>query len=147
MATQSIVRGNLLEDPELKEVNIGSERRTICELRVMSDVWREGAQGEPVQDHVRTHPVQVTIWGEHLAKTCAEVLRRGMRIQAAGAMHPHVYRYSDSEREAGKQDFFEVRLAADDVTLCLNRVVGVTMRAPRSQTGGQESDATDGALA
>ena len=128
MATHSTVRGNILVDPELKYVTVRGEQRTICEFRVMSDFWVENAAGDREQDPSRTHPVQVTVWGEALAKQCAEVLRKGMRVEAKGQTHPHVYRYSDAERQSGKNDIYELRMAAEDVTLCLNRVQAVQMR-------------------
>ena len=128
MATQSTVRGNILVDPELKSVTVRGEQRSICELRIMSDFWIDNAQGEREQDAGRTHPVQVTVWAEALAKQCADVLRKGMRVEVKGASYPHVYRYSDAERAAGKNDIFEIRMAAEDVTLCLNRVSSITMR-------------------
>jgi single-strand DNA-binding protein len=128
MATQSTVRGNILVDPEFKYVSVRGEQRGICEFRVMSDFWVENAQGEREQDASRTHPVQVTVWSESLAKQCFEVLRKGMRVEVKGGTHPHVYRYSDAERQAGKNDIYELRMAAEDVTLCLNRVASIQMR-------------------
>lgn len=135
MATNGDVRGNLLKEPELKPVNVGGESRQICELRVMSDVWREDANGDLEQDDKRTHPVQITVWNESLAKQCFAVLRKGMRIEARGQLVPHAYHYSDAERATGKQDIFELRMTAESVGLCLNRIESVQMRAPRAQTG------------
>jgi single-strand DNA-binding protein len=128
MATQSTARGNILVDPELKLVNVRGEQRQICEFRIMSDFWVENAAGEREQDATRTHPVQVTVWGESLAKQCFEVLRKGMRVEVKGNTHPHIYRFSDAERAGGKNDIYELRMAAEDVTLCLNRVAAIQMR-------------------
>lgn len=139
MATHSTVRGNILVDPELKTVAVRGEQRTICEFRLMSDFWIDNAAGEREQDPARTHPVHVTVWSETLAKQCAEVLRKGMRVETKGNSHPHVYRYSDAERQSGKNDIFEVRMAAEDVTLCLNRVFSIQMQA-RQEIGSNSNE-------
>lgn len=152
MATNGETRGNILSAPELKTVTVGGSPRQICELRIMSDEWKEDASGERVQDPVRTFPVQITVWQEALAKQCFAVLRKGMRIQASGSIAPHIYRFSDAERErnGGKQDIYEIRLAADQVSLCLNRVESITMLPTRysqheQASGVAQSNDIDGA--
>jgi single-strand DNA-binding protein len=133
MSTTSTVKGNLLADPDLRTVTVQGQQKTICELRVMSDVWT-GEGDARKQDPARTQPVQITVWGEALAKQCAAVLKKGMRILATGQSHIHFYRVSDADRAAGKNDSIEMRMSAEDVSLALNRIESIQMRKKDSQT-------------
>lgn len=140
MATESHIRGNLLANPVLKTVKVKGQEARICEFRMMSDVWHSDEQGQRLQDPERTHPVQVTAWDEALAQSCAHVLRTGMRVHVVGASYPHVYRVSDADRAAGKQDLLEMRCNASQVSLALNRVDSVQMRMAGRAADGAADD-------
>lgn len=136
MSTESTLVGNLLANPTLKTITVKGESRTICELRLMSDVWRDDPQqGNPVQDQERSHPAQVTVWNERLAKSCEHLLRSGMRVVVTGQSYPHIYRVSDVDRAQGKTDLFEIRVDASSVALALNRIEQVVMRPSRRGSG------------
>jgi len=135
MATESTATGNLLAKPELKTIKVKGEDRTICEMRIMSDVWLQDADGNPIQDADKSHPVQITVWNERLAKLCAHLLDKGMRVVVTGQSFPHIYRVSDADRSQGKNDFFETRMDASNVCLALNRIQEVVMQPRRSPEG------------
>lgn len=135
MASETTARGNLLTNPIHKIVKVNGQDRKIAELRIMSDVWRDGPEGDRIQDADKTHPMQVTVWNERLAEACANTLRSGMRVRVTGQTYPHIYRISDQDRAQGKTDLMEIRMDAEDVTLCLNRVESVTMAARTAPAG------------
>ncbi|WP_194945220.1 single-stranded DNA-binding protein [Limnohabitans sp. DM1] len=140
MATESILTGNLLADPAVKQIKVRGEDRVICEMRIMSDVWREDHEGNLVQDPDKSQPAQITVWNERLAEGCGNLLRKGMRVVVMGQSYPHIYRVSDADRAQGKSDSFEIRVDATSVSLALNRVEQIVMKARRTQEQAGNSD-------
>ena len=129
MAIEAKITGNLLSNPVTKPVKTSRGEVKITEFRMMSDVWKQGKEGEePTQDEAKTKPVQVTVWNERLAEAVAKTLRAGMRAEVHGDVYLSENRASDEERAAGKRDYADLRCDAASVSLMLNRVEGITMR-------------------
>lgn len=130
MAIEAIVTGNLLSNPVRKPVNTSKGEVMITEFRMMSDVWVMGRDGEePKQNDAKTKPVQVTVWNERLAEAVADKLRSGMRVEVKGDMYLSEHKATDAERAEGKRDYADLRCDAGSVTLMLNRVESINMRA------------------
>lgn len=132
MAIKPIVDGNMLGNPTQRMVTVKGEQVRITEFRMMSDVWkREG--DDLVQDEEKTRAVAVTIWNDRLGSQVMKLLSKGMRVEVKGEMYLHTWDISPEERAAGK-DGIELRLTADEVTLKLNRVEGVTMKTRQAES-------------
>lgn len=137
MAIEAKITGNLLESPTQRNVTTSNGERRITALRMMSDVWRQGADGqEPVQDAAKTRPVAVTIWNERLGDVVMHTLRAGMRIEVHGDVHLHEWHPSDEQRAEGKNDLYELRCDASDVAVKHNRIESIQMRT-RQSAGAQ----------
>lgn len=129
MAIEATITGNLLINPVRKTVNTSRGEIKITEFRMMSDVWKQGRDGEESQvDEAKTKPVQVTIWNESLAEMYADKLRSGMRVEVTGDLYLSEHKATDAERAEGKRDYADMRCDANRVTLMLNRVETITMR-------------------
>ena len=131
MAIKSIVDGNILSNPTQRMVPVKGEQVRLTEFRMMSDVWKRDGD-DLVQDGEKTRPVAVTIWNERLGAQVMKLLGKGMRVEAKGDMHLHTWEISPEERIAGKEGM-ELRVTADEVTLKLNRVEGVTMKSKQAE--------------
>lgn len=137
MSIEAKITGNLLEYPSQRIVTTASGDRRITTLRMMSDVWKPGVDGqEPIQDAAKTRPVAVTIWNERLGDVVMHTLRAGMRIEVHGDVHLHEWHPSEEQRAEGKNDLYELRCDANDVALKLNRIESIQMRA-RQSAGAQ----------
>lgn len=129
----------MLENPSQRIVATTRGNVTITEFRMMSDVWKPGEQeGELVQDASKSKPVAVTIWNERLGASVFGVLKAGMRVRVDGELHMHEWEVSEADKAAGKKDGAELRCAANDVALVLNRVEQVVMRAKREQPAANQ---------
>lgn len=129
MSIDAVITGNLLENPTQRTVTLTGGERRITALRVMSDVWRSGGEGQdPVQDPTKTRPVALTIWNERLGDAVMATLRAGMRVEAKGDLYLHEWHPNDAQRAEGKNDLYELRCDVNDIGLKLNRIEGVQMR-------------------
>lgn len=129
MAMEAKITGNILSNPVRKTVKTPSGEKVISEFRMMSDVWKNvGDNVDPIQDEEKTKPVQVTIWNERLAETCASIYRKGMRVQVFGDLYLRETRANEAERAEGKRDFADLRCDAQSVALLPNRVEQIVMR-------------------
>ena len=149
MAIHAEVSGNLLEQPTQRMVPTSGGQKRITEVRIMSDVWIEFDDGSLEQDKQKSSPVQITVWNERAGEMIMKHLVKGMRVVATGDLYLHSWKPSDQDRAsaaaAGKElkDFHGLRLTAERVTLALNRVESVTMRAKRGAAAGQASEPAD----
>ena len=130
MAIRAVITGNILTNPSTKVVNLPKGEVKVTEFRMMSDVWKNGGVDgkELVQDDDKTKPVHVTVWNERLGALVANTLRKGMRVETTGDLYLQETKASDADRGNGKQDYADLRCAADNVSLQLNRVEAVQMR-------------------
>ena len=136
MATDSQITGNVLVNPILKTVKVKGEDRQIAEFRIMSDVYRDTPEGLK-QDDERSHPIQVTVWNENLARQVVGLLRSGMRVDVKGTTYPRHYVPSETELAEGKKENYGIRCDAERVTLALNRVDAITMHQTQNQAQAQ----------
>lgn len=122
MAIYAEIKGNLLQDPEQRVVQVKGEGRKITELRVWADVYKK--EGDAlVQDEDKSEPVNVTIWQEHLGEDVIRLLSKGMRVVVKGELH--IQTWQDKESHSNKH---QVHVEAETVALALNRVDAIKMR-------------------
>ncbi|MBU3640975.1 single-stranded DNA-binding protein [Polynucleobacter sp. Fuers-14] len=122
MAISAEIKGNLLQDPEQRLVQVKGEGRKITELRVWADVYKK--EGDSlIQDEDKSEPVNVTIWQEHLGEDAMRLLSKGMRVVVKGALH--IQTWQDKENQSNK---YQVHVEAESVSLALNRVEEIKMR-------------------
>lgn len=120
--------GNLTGDPETRTVTVRGEQRKIVEFRVFSDVYREDAQGNLVQDDEKCTGVDVTVWQERLGSRVAQLLRRGCRVSVEGEMI--LRRYKDRETQEPRAN---LQMSAETVHLVLSRIDEIKFTASRNQ--------------
>ena len=129
MAIEGRITGNLLSNPIRKTVNTAGGEKHITEFRMMSDVWKNvGDNVDPIQDEDKTKPVQVTVWNERLAETCAAIYRKGMRVQVYGDIYMRENKATEALRAEGQRDYADLRCDAQTVALLPNRVEQIVMR-------------------
>lgn len=127
MSIQATVVGNLTGDPKKKTVRVGGEERTIVELRVFSDVYKE-VDDKLVQDDDKCIGVDVTIWNERLAERVFQHLRKGSRVRVSGDMI--LNRYEDQESNELRAG---LRMTAETCDLVLARVESIAFTPSRAQ--------------
>lgn len=66
--------GRLTKDPELRQVDVNEERRSVCDMRIAVDSRR----GEPLY-------LDIASWGRQ-AEACAEHLAKGRQIAFTGEL-------------------------------------------------------------
>jgi single-strand DNA-binding protein len=75
-------RGNLEQDPELRNVKVEGEARQVCALRIYFD--RQVPNGEEFEDRGGFW-LDADLWGPR-AEDAARVLRKGMRVYVEGSL-------------------------------------------------------------
>lgn len=144
MAIEAVITGNMLENPSQRVVPGARGETTVTSFRMMSDVWKETADGALVQDQQKSKPVAITIWNERLGNEVMRLFRAGMRVLVSGDLHLNDWLPTEAQVATGSKAQHELRCVAYRVSLMSNRVEAVTMRAKRANAaGGQPGDSGD----
>lgn len=127
-------RGNLGQDPELREVETGDGKRQVVTLRVYFD--RPVPDGDGGFEDRGGFWMDVTVWGAR-AEQAARVLRKGARVAVAGRLVQRAW----TDREGHSRTSLEV--VADSVDLDIARIEQVAWRerAGKEQGRGEEEAA------
>jgi single-strand DNA-binding protein len=120
MANEFRGRGNLGQDPELRNVEVEGEARQVCALRIYFD--RQVPNGEEFEDRGGFW-LDADLWGPR-AEDAARVLRKGMRLYVEGSLAQHTWK----DKETGG-DRARLTLRADYLALDLGRLESVVLRA------------------
>lgn len=95
------IQGNLVFDPEIKQIRIGAEneehKKTVCILTVASN--RPGKESPSI--------LRVEVWGK-AAESCQKYLSKGSGIFAAGDLDIDIYDKDGERRVAVKMVNAEV---------------------------------------
>ena len=116
--------GNIAVAPALKTVSIAGETRKVAELRVFFDDYRPTGQGGIEQ--TGGFWLDVSVWGDTLAESAAQHLRKGARVHVTGRLSESKWNAQDSGEERRA-----MQVNADNVFLSLARVEEVRFRAKR----------------
>ena len=116
--------GNIAVAPTLKTVSVAGEPRKVAELRVFFDDYKPNAQGSIEQSG--GFWLDVSVWGDRLAQSVAEHLRKGARVHVTGRLTQRMW----NSQESGEERRI-MRLNADNVFLSLGRIEEVRFRAKR----------------
>jgi single-strand DNA-binding protein len=81
--------GRLTKDPELREVNVGGDSRSVCDMRIAVD----GRRGDPLY-------LDIATWGKQ-AEACAEHLTKGRQVAFTGELM-----LRQSEKDGEKRSFY-----------------------------------------
>ena len=128
-------KGNLADAPTLKHVKVKGEDRTVAEMRVFFDDYAFDASTNEYSQRGGFW-LQVSQWDQR-GEDAVRVLRKGARVHVEGSLRQFMY---TPEGAAAEVPGFQV--VADDVTLCLGRVEGIELRAPRERSAaGADVDA------
>jgi len=121
MANTFSGRGNLGQDPVLKQVSVNDELRPVVELRVYIDRPVPVAEGH-FQDRGGFW-LDANLWGPR-AEHVARCLAKGARVRVEGTLWQDAWEDKDSGEPRRR-----LRLTAEQVDLDLARVEAVTWRA------------------
>lgn len=124
MSINAEIKGNLLQDPEQRVVQVKGESKTVTEIRVWSDVYKKDAADELIQDEEKSLPVNITIWSERLGGEVMRLLSKGMRVVAHGDLTIQTW----VDKETGERKH-QAHVDANQVNLALNRVDQIQMKA------------------
>lgn len=113
--------GNLGAAPVLKSVKVGSEQRSVLELRIAFDnyVVTEQNEGEVKYEEQGSFWLSASLWGKR-AERAAKVLVKGARVHVTGKLVQQDW----TDKESGEERTALV-LQADDVYLSTVRVDAV----------------------
>ena len=116
--------GNIAVAPTLKTVSVAGEARKVAELRVFFDDYKPDGQGSVEQSG--GFWLDVTVWGDTLAESVVQHLRKGARVHVTGRLSESTWigRDDGEERRA-------MQVNADNVFLSLRRIEEVRFRAKR----------------
>ncbi|HHQ42880.1 MAG TPA: single-stranded DNA-binding protein [Chromatiales bacterium] len=121
-------RGNVGQDPELREVEAGDGKRKVVTLRVYFD--RPVPDGDGGFEDKGGFWMDVTVWGAR-AEQAARVLRKGARVAVSGRLVQRAW----TDREGNERTSLEV--VADSVDLDLARIEQVTWRESAGRGKGR----------
>lgn len=116
--------GNIAVAPIVKTVSVAGEARKVAELRVFFDDYKTNGQGNVEQSG--GFWLDVSVWGDTLAESVAEHLRKGARVHVTGRLSESRWKVQESGEERSA-----MRLNADHVFLGLGRIEEVRYRAKR----------------
>ena len=117
--------GNVAETPRLKTVMVGSEERSVTDMRVFFDDRRPDGQGG--FEKSGGFWLDVNVWGDRRAADVVQHVRKGARVHVVGHLTESTWTTTDTgaERRA-------LHLDANELFLSLGRVAGVTYQPPRA---------------
>jgi single-stranded DNA-binding protein len=76
--------GNVADQPLLKTVLVGDEKRQVAQLRVFFDEYRQdGASG---LEAAGGFWLDVNVWGERHAAEVAQLVKKGARVHVVGKL-------------------------------------------------------------
>jgi single-strand DNA-binding protein len=116
--------GNIAVAPTLKTVSVAGEARKVAELRVFFDDYKSDGQGSVEQSG--GFWLDVTVWGDTLAESTAQHLRKGARVHVTGRLSESTWIGRDDGEEHRA-----MQVNADNVFLSLRRIEEVRFRAKR----------------
>lgn len=116
--------GNIAVAPTLKTVSVAGEARKVAELRVFFDDYKSNSQGSIEQSG--GFWLDVSVWGDTLAESVAQHLRKGARVHVTGRLSESKWNAQDSGEERRA-----MQVNADNVFLSLGRIEEVRFRAKR----------------
>lgn len=122
--------GNLGADPELKEVEVEGEPRTVTEMRIRFD------RPVPTDDGFEDRGgfwLDVSLWDKRGGERAAAVLRKGARVFVRGTLVQEQWK----DRETGG-DRSKFKLLAHYVALDLARVEAVELRQSQGRATGTD---------
>ena len=120
--------GNIAVTPTLKTVLVAGEARKVAELRVFFDEYKPTGKGNLEQSG--GFWLDVSVWGDTLAESVAQHLRKGARVHVTGRLSETKWNAQDSGEERRA-----MQLNADNVFLSLARIEVVRFRAKRDAAG------------
>ncbi len=128
MANQMItVTGNIATTPTFK-----SGEYNLCEIFLVTEEWKNGEGGLEAREDSQA-AYNVTVWAprdQPQALDALKVLKKGMRIEVAGAFKAGLYTKDGGETDVSRA----ISCSPSDVKLKLNRIESVEMKAPQRTT-------------
>ena len=116
--------GNIAVAPTVKTVMVAGEPRRVAELRVFFDDYKPKGQG--VIEQSGGFWLDVSVWGDVLADSAAQHLKKGARVHVTGRLSESKWNAQDTGQERRS-----MQLNADNVFLSLARIEEVRFRARR----------------
>lgn len=121
--------GNLAEAPVLRFVNVGTEKRSVADMRVYCAKYFRDATGE-LKERPDSFWINVSLWGSK-AERAAKLLTKGARVCVIGELGQQKW----VNQETGEQKS-QFTVTASDVFLDLSRVSNINWTESRSQHKG-----------
>ena len=114
MSNEFCGTGSIAVAPTLKTVKVAGEARKVAEMRVFFDDYRSDGHGGMEQSGFW---LDVAVWGNALAESVAQILRKGVRVHVTG-------RLSESKwnAQATGEERRALQLNADSVFYSLTSV-------------------------
>ncbi|MGH8534824.1 MAG: single-stranded DNA-binding protein [Gammaproteobacteria bacterium] len=131
MSNHFIGRGNLGANPELKQVSVEGESRTVTELRVYFD--RQVPDGNGGFEDRGGFWLPVHLWGPR-GEGVAKLLPKGARVRVEGTLVHDTWEDKDGETVS------RIEVQADSIDLDLSRVEAVTFRAKGQAENGTPAE-------
>lgn len=121
MYSKTIAVGRLTKDPEVKNLTINGEQRTVCNFSIASD----DSQAKDTDFY------NVVVWGRR-AEACGNNLHKGRLVLVEGRHKTRTHTKDDGS----KQYFSEIR--ADEVKFLDSKNSGEGQSASQPQQGGYQ---------
>lgn len=122
------VTGNLTRDPEVKITGAGT---TLTTISIANNRSYKDRNDEWVEE---TSYFDVTCWGQ-LAEDVAEVGEKGLRVQVTGRLKQDSWETPEGDKRS------KVGIVADDVSVSVGSITGVTRKPPKGDGGGRPAPA------
>ncbi|MGH8625351.1 MAG: single-stranded DNA-binding protein [Gammaproteobacteria bacterium] len=131
MSNHFIGRGNLGANPDLKQITVEGEPRTVTELRVYFD--RQVPDGNGGFEDRGGFWLPVHLWGPR-GESVAKLLPKGARVRVEGTLVQDTWEDKDGETVS------RIEVQADSIDLDLSRVEAVTFRAKGQAENGPSAE-------